>query len=87
MSIADLHAAHDAVRHVLDSLGLRTYLIGIVETDDAWTVEVELPSAGAWHLERFETPPGELSRAVADPSAQRRLADAWRARLCGRDAA
>ncbi len=73
----DHAAAEDAVRHVLDRLGLPTYLFAVRLEGDRWTVVIELPRDGAWREVRLRAPRVELLAALGDPSVQRRLAARW----------
>lgn len=86
-SRSDVNAAHDAVRRVLDRVGLSTYLFAVAPEGRGWAIEVEHPVAGAWRTARLTAGRDELLCALGDPSARARLARRWAGSLGDRDAA
>lgn len=83
----DLDVATDAVRRVLDQLGLPTYLYAVHLDGDRWRVEVEQPLEGAWVAVEVYAPRALLLSALSDPFARSELAGAWSDALRDRSAA
>ena len=86
-STSDLRVANDAVRRVLDHLGLPTYLYAVRLEGQEWLVEVEQPVDGEWLSVEVRAPRALLLAALSDPFARSELAGRWSDALRDRPAA
>lgn len=84
---SDRSLADEAIRRVLDRMGLAFYLFALERADDEWVVELEYPRAGAWRRVVLRASAADLCASVDDPARRDALARAFRTELARADAA
>jgi len=86
LTTKNLAEAKETVGHLLEQLGLSTYLFEVEPYADQWKVRVECPHNSGWQSSQLMVDDNMLRACRTDRLARDHLLDEWREHLTVRDA-
>ena len=86
LTTKNLAEAKETVGHLLEQLGLSTYLFEVEPYADQWKVRVECPHNSGWQSSQLMVDDNMLRACRTDRLARDHLLDEWREHLAVRDA-